>query len=392
MKIHEFQAKQLFNAYNIPTPKGQIVTSTEEIPRAVEHAGAFPLVLKAQVHAGGRGKGGGIKIVNTVEEATMVSSGLLGKTLVTPQTGEEGKPINHLLIEEVLHVEKEIYLGITVDRTKACVTVLASAEGGMEIEKIATWTPEKLFTENIDPGIGLRPFQANRIFFSLGLDPSLSRKMSGIILNLYRLFIDKDCSLAEINPLIVTKSGDLIALDAKINVDDNALYRHPDIASLRDLGQENPLEVEASRYNLNYIKLKGDVGCMVNGAGLAMATMDLIKHVGAAPANFLDVGGGATSQMVTEGLKILLSDTDVKVIFINIFGGILRCDTLAKGVVEAARQLEIKLPMVIRLEGTNVEPGRQIFAESGLSFTVANGMGDAAVKVAETLKSVERRA
>jgi len=392
MKIHEFQAKQLFNAYNIPTPKGQIVTSTEEIPRAVEHAGAFPLVLKAQVHAGGRGKGGGIKIVNTVEEATMVSSGLLGKTLVTPQTGEEGKPINHLLIEEVLHVEKEIYLGITVDRTKACVTVLASAEGGMEIEKIATWTPEKLFTENIDPGIGLRPFQANRIFFSLGLDPSLSRKMSGIILNLYRLFIDKDCSLAEINPLIVTKGGDLIALDAKINIDDNALYRHPDIASLRDLGQENPLEVEASRYNLNYIKLKGDVGCMVNGAGLAMATMDLIKHVGAAPANFLDVGGGATSQMVTEGLKILLSDTDVKVIFINIFGGILRCDTLAKGVVEAARQLEIKLPMVIRLEGTNVEPGRQIFAESGLSFTVANGMGDAAIKVAEALKSVERGA
>jgi len=388
MKIHEFQAKQLFNAYNIPTPKGRIVTSAEEIPRAVEHAGAFPLVLKAQVHAGGRGKGGGIKIVNTVEEAIMVSSGLLGKTLVTPQTGEGGKPVNHLLIEEMLHVEKEIYLGITVDRIKTCVTVLASAEGGMEIEKIAAGTPEKLFTENVDPGIGLRPFQANRIFFSLGLDPSLSRKMSGIILNLYRLFIDKDCSLVEINPLIVTKDGDIIALDAKINVDDNALYRHPDIASLRDPVQENPLEVEASRYNLNYIKLKGNVGCMVNGAGLAMATMDLIKHVGAAPANFLDVGGGATSQMVTEGLKILLSDTDVKVIFINIFGGILRCDTLAKGVVEATRQLEIKLPMVIRLEGTNVETGRQIFAESGLSFTVANGMGDAAEKVAEVLKRV----
>ena len=388
MKIHEFQAKQLFNTYNIPTPKGQVVTSAEEIPRAIKNAGIFPLVLKAQVHAGGRGKGGGIKIVHSVEEAIMVSSGLLGKTLVTPQTGEEGKPVNHLLIEEVLHVAKEIYLGITVDRIKACITVLASSEGGMEIEKIAADSPEKLFIENVDPGIGLRPFQANRIFFSLGLDPSLSRKMSGTILNLYRLFIDKDCSLAEINPLVVTEGGDLIALDAKINVDDNALYRHPDIASLRDFGQENSLEVQASRYNLNYIKLKGNVGCMVNGAGLAMATMDLIKHVGAAPANFLDVGGGATPQMVTEGLKILLSDTDVKVIFINIFGGILRCDVLAKGVVEAARQLDIKLPMIIRLEGTNVETGRQIFAESGLSFTVAEGMGDAAEKVAEALKSV----
>ncbi len=388
MKIHEFQAKQLFNSYNIPTPKGQVVTSAEEIPQAIKNAGIFPLVLKAQVHAGGRGKGGGIKIVHSVEEAIHVSSKLLRKTLFTPQTGEEGKPVNHLVIEEVLHVAKEIYLGIAVDRIKACITVLASSEGGMEIEKIAADSPEKLFIENVDPGIGLRPFQANRIFFSLGLDPSLSRKMSGIILNLYRLFIDKDCSLAEINPLVVTEGGDLIALDAKINVDDNALYRHPDIASLRDLGQENSLEVQASRYNLNYIKLKGNVGCMVNGAGLAMATMDLIKHVGAAPANFLDVGGGATSQMVTEGLKILLSDSDVKVIFINIFGGILRCDVLAKGVVEAARQLDIKLPMIIRLEGTNVEPGRQIFAESGLSFTVASGMGDAAEKVAEALKSV----
>jgi len=392
MKIHEFQAKQLFNAYNIPIPKGQIAKSTEEISQAVEDSGVFPLVIKAQVHAGGRGKGGGIKIIHTIEEATKVASELLGKTLITPQTGEEGKPVKHLLVEEALDVEKEIYLGITVDRIKACITVLASAEGGMEIEKIAAGSPEKLFVENVDPGIGLRSFQANRIFFSLGLDPSLSRKMSGIILNLYRLFIDKDCSLAEINPLVITKAGDLVALDAKINIDDNALYRHPDIASLRDLNQENPLEVEASKYNLNYIKLKGNVGCMVNGAGLAMATMDLIKHVGAAPANFLDVGGGATSRMVSEGLKILLSDSDVKVIFINIFGGILRCDTLAEGVVEAARQLEIKLPMVIRLEGTNVETGRQIFAGSGLAFTVATGMGDAAEKVAEALNSVERRA
>lgn len=387
MKIHEFQAKQLLSGYNIPIPKGSIVTSSEEISKAVEYAGDFPLVIKAQVHAGARGKGGGIKLVNNVGEAERVSSELLGKKLVTPQTGEEGKPVHHLLIEEALKVSKELYIGITIDRVNACVTLLASAEGGMEIERIAAKSPQKLFKENIDPGIGLRPFQTNRICFLLGLDASLLRRMSGIILNLYRLFIDKDCSLAEINPLVITEKDDIVALDAKINIDDNALYRHPDLQSLRDLSQENPLEVEASKYNLNYIKLKGNVGCMVNGAGLAMATMDLIKHVGASPANFLDVGGGATSQMITEGLKILLSDGDVKVIFINIFGGILRCDTLASGVVEAARQLDIKLPMVIRLEGTNVETGRQIFAESGLSFTVANGMGDAANKVAEALRN-----
>jgi len=387
MKIHEFQAKQLFKSYNIPTPKGNAIKSLEQLPKVVEDMGNFPLVIKAQIHAGGRGKGGGIKIVNTVDEAQEFSSRLLGKTLITPQTGEEGKPVNSLLIEEVLDVKQELYLGITIDRVNACVTLLASAEGGMEIERIAAESPQKLFKENIDPGIGLRPFQANRICFLLGLDASLLRRMSGIILNLYRLFIDKDCSLAEINPLVITEKDDIIALDAKINIDDNALYRHPDLQSLRDLSQENPLEVEASKYNLNYIKLKGNVGCMVNGAGLAMATMDLIKHVGASPANFLDVGGGATSQMITEGLKILLSDGDVKVIFINIFGGILRCDTLASGVVEAARQLDIKLPMVIRLEGTNVEKGRQIFAESGLSFTVANGMGDAANKVAEALRN-----
>jgi len=385
MKIHEFQAKQLLGAYNIPIPKGYVITSSEEIPKAVENVGGFPVVVKAQIHAGAIGNCGGIKIVNNLDEAQNATSGLLGKRLVTPQTGEEGKPVNHLLFEEALQVSKELYLGITVDRVNACVSLLASVEGGMEIERIAVESPKKLFKENIDPGIGLRPFHANRICFSLGLDVSLLRKMSGIILSLYRLFIDKDCSLAEINPLVITEKGDVVALDAKINIDDNALYRHSDFQSLRDMDQENPLEVEASKYNLNYIKLKGNVGCMVNGAGLAMATMDLIKHVGASPANFLDVGGGATSQMIAEGLKILLFDVDVKVIFINIFGGILRCDTLAKGVVEAARQLDIKLPMVIRLEGTNVETGRRIFAESGLSFAVANGMGDAAKKVAEAL-------
>ncbi len=387
MKIHEYQAKQLFKVYNIPVPKGRVVKTADEAPKAVPEVGPFPLVLKAQVHAGGRGKGGGIRIVRNAGELERAASELLGKRLVTPQTGEEGKPVNELLIEEVLAVDREIYLGITIDRSKACITLLASREGGMEIEKVAAASPEKVFTERIDPAIGLRPFQANKIFFSLGLDLSLLRQAQGLVMNLYRLFTDKDCSLAEINPLVVTKEGQLVALDAKVNLDDNGLYRHADMAALRDINQEDPLEVEASRYNLNYIKLKGNVGCMVNGAGLAMATMDLIKLVNAEPANFLDVGGGANSRMVAEGLKILLSDKDVRVIFINIFGGILRCDTLARGVVDAAQELEIRLPVVIRLEGTNVEAGRRILTESGLAFTVASGMGDAAVKVGEALKS-----
>jgi succinyl-CoA synthetase beta subunit len=384
MKIHEYQAKALFAAYGIPTPRGKVARTVEEAFRAAQEIGTVPVVLKAQIHAGGRGKGGGIRVIQSVAEVKVAARELLGSRLVTPQTGPEGKPVSVVLVEEVLDVKKELYVGIAIDRSRERLMVLASAEGGMEIEEVAVEHPEKVFTEVVDPAVGLRPFQANRIAFSLGLDSTLARKASGIILKLYRLFIDKDCSLVEINPLVVIKDG-LVALDAKLNVDDNALYRQADIASLRDSSQESPLEVEASRYRLNYIKLRGNVGCMVNGAGLAMATMDLIKSVGAEPANFLDVGGAATSDMVKQGVRILLSDPDVKLIFIYIFGGILRCDTVAGGVTEAAKELEIKLPLLIRLEGTNVEEGRKILADSGLRFIGAQNMDDAAKKVAEII-------
>ncbi|UCC66963.1 MAG: ADP-forming succinate--CoA ligase subunit beta [Deltaproteobacteria bacterium] len=384
MKVHEYQAKELFQEYGIPVPRGKVAKTPEEAFYVARDIGTSPIILKAQIHAGGRGKGGGIKVVHDVHEVEAAASQLLGMRLITLQTGPVGKSVEALLVEEGLDVQKEVYVGIVVDRSRACPVVLASGEGGMEIERVAAESPEKVFTETVDPGVGLRPFQANRIVFALGMDPSLARKASGVILNLYRLFTEKDCSLAEINPLVVT-DGELAALDAKLNFDDNALYRHPEISALRDTSQEDLLEVEASQHHLNYIKLKGNVGCMVNGAGLAMATMDLIKLVGAEPANFLDVGGGATVDMVKQGLRILLSDPDVSVILINIFGGILRCDTLARGVTDAAKELEINLPIVIRLEGTNVELGRQILADSGLRFTVAQGMGDAAQKVAEIL-------
>jgi len=385
MKIHEYQAKALFEAYGIPAPRRKVVKTSQEAVKAAQEIGTFPVVLKAQIHAGGRGKGGGIKVIQKITEVEPAAAELLGRQLVTPQTGPEGKPVGAILVEEALAVKKEFYLGIVIDRSRESLVVLASAEGGMEIEQVAAESRGKVLTEVVDPAVGLRPFQANRIAYSLGLDPSLARKASGIILKLYQLFNDKDCSLAEINPLVVIENG-IVALDAKLNFDDNALYRHPDIASLRDTSQEDPLEVEASRHRLNYIKLQGNVGCMVNGAGLAMATMDLIKLVGAKPANFLDVGGAATSDMVKQGVRILLSDPDVRMIFIYIFGGILRCDTVAAGVVEAAKELEIKLPMLIRLEGTNVEQGRKILTDSGLHFTVAEGMGDAAKKVADIVK------
>jgi succinyl-CoA synthetase beta subunit len=385
MKIHEYQAKALFAAYGIPTPRGKVARTSQEAFKAAQEIGTLPVVLKAQIHAGGRGKGGGIRVIQRIKEVEAAASELLRRQLVTPQTGPEGKPVSVILVEEALDVKKELYLGIAIDRSRAGLVVLASAEGGMEIEQVAAKTPEKVLTEVVDPAVGLRPFQANRIAYFLGLDPTLARKASGIILKLYRLFTDKDCSLAEINPMVVIENG-LVALDAKLNIDDNALYRQADIASLRDTSQEAPLEVEASRHRLNYIKLQGNVGCMVNGAGLAMATMDLIKSAGAEPANFLDVGGAATSDMVKQGVRILLSDADVKMIFVYIFGGILRCDTVARGVIEAAKEWEIKLPVLIRLEGTNVEQGRKILADSGLSFTVAEGMGDAATKVADILR------
>jgi succinyl-CoA synthetase beta subunit len=386
MKIHEYQAKALFQQYGIPIPQGSTGSTAEEIFRQAEALKKTPLVLKAQIHAGGRGKEGGIRVVRDAALARSVASELIGSRLVTPQTGQEGRSVDHLLVEETLDVERELYLGITMDRLRECPVLLCSAQGGMDIEKLAAGDPGKIIMETVNPVVGLRPFQANRVFYALGLDPSFARPLTGIMMNLYRLFVEKDCSLAEINPLVITKGRAVAALDAKLNFDDNALYRHPDIAAMRDISQENLLEVEASRYNLNYIKLKGNVGCMVNGAGLAMATMDLIKLAGAEPANFLDVGGGATSEMVSRGLQILLSDVDVRVIFINIFGGILRCDTLARGVVDAARQLKIDFPMVIRLEGTNVERGREILAESGLSFTVARGMAEAADEIGRALQ------
>ena len=387
MKIHEYQAKRILQDYGIPIPRGQIARTDEEAVQVARQLSGGPFVLKAQIHAGGRGKAGGIKVIDRIEDVGRAAWDILGKVLVTAQTTEEGKPVRTLLVEEVLDIAKEIYLGVVVDRQKACPVILASAEGGVDIERLARERPERVMSETIDPGVGLRPFQANRIFYGLGLDQSLARPVMATIIGLYRLFIEKDWSLAEINPLVVTNQGSLVALDAKVTVDDNALFRHPEIAGLRDISQEDPLEVEAAKHNLNYIKLKGNVGCMVNGAGLAMATMDLIKLAGAEPANFLDVGGGATSQMVKEGFRILLYDKDVKMIFINIFGGILRCDTLAQGVVEAARELVIDLPIVVRLEGTNVEEGRKILSGSGLAFTVASGLADAALKVGEIAKN-----
>jgi succinyl-CoA synthetase beta subunit len=385
MKIHEYQAKELFKTYHIPVPRGAVAKTPEDTLSVAEQIGPGPYVLKAQIHAGGRGQAGGIRVVNDLNDIKKSARDMLGKRLVTHQTDGEGKPVQALLVEEAHVGTKEIYLGIVIDRPKACPVVLASAEGGMEIEKLAAENPEKVISETIDPCIGLRPFQLKRICYALGLDGAFSREISATITNLFRLFYEKDCFLAEINPLVLTKDGQCVALDGKLNFDDNALFRHPDIRELRDVNQENALEVEASKYNLNYIKLSGTVGCMVNGAGLAMATMDLIKIIGAEPANFLDVGGGATKETVKEGVKILLNDKDVAMIFINIFGGILRCDTLALGVVEAAKELVINLPIVIRLEGTNVGEGRRILDASGLSLTIAEDLKDAAGKVKEAL-------
>lgn len=388
MRIHEFQAKKLLAEYGVPIPKGQIARTDEEALHVARQLGEGPFVLKAQVHAGGRGNAGGIRFVDTLADVGRAAYEMLGKTLVTAQTDKEGRPVRTLLVEEAVNVSREIYIGIVIDRDKACPVMLASAEGGVEIERLAREEPDRVITEVVDPSVGLRPFQVNRIFYGLDLDESLAGPVMAAVIGLYRLLIDKDLSLAEINPLVVTDDGSIVALDARIVADDNALFRHPDIAGLRDISQEDPLEVEAGKHNLNYIKLKGNVGCMVNGAGLAMATMDLVKLAGAEPANFLDVGGGATSQMVKEAMRILVFDRDVKMIFINIFGGILRCDTLARGVVEAARELVIDVPVIVRLEGTNVEEGRKMLAGSGLSFAVASDLADAAKKVGETAKKV----
>ncbi|HZP64220.1 MAG TPA: ADP-forming succinate--CoA ligase subunit beta [Terriglobales bacterium] len=384
MKIHEYQAKGILKKYGVAVPRGEMVETREQAEAAARRlfeGGASGVVVKAQIHAGGRGKGGGVKIAKSVEEAADLAGKMLGMTLITHQTGPEGRIVRRLLIEETLPIEKELYLGILVDRGEGKPVFMASAAGGMEIEQVAAENPDAILKQYVDPGMGLEAFQARKIAFQLGLKPQQINSAVQFLTGLYRAFLDTDASLVEINPFITTTDGRLFALDAKFNFDDNALFRHPDIRELRDTTEEDPLEVEASKYNLNYIKLDGNVGCMVNGAGLAMATMDIIKYAGGMPANFLDVGGGANAAQVTHAFEILLSDKNVKAVLINIFGGILRVDTLATGVVEAANKTHIQLPIVLRLEGTNVEAGREILKNSGLNFIVADTMKDAAEKV-----------
>lgn len=387
MKIHEYQAKQIMRNYSIPVTNGGVADTAEAAGRVATGISGSSLVVKAQVHAGGRGKGGGIKTAATPAEVEKIAKDLIGMRLITPQTGAEGKQINKVLVEEGVNIAREIYVGITVDRAHECPVIIASREGGMEIEELAKTSPEKIIKERIDFSVGLRAFQINKIVFALDLDAGLRKQMTRLIAALYKIFVEKDCSLVEINPLVITPAGQLLALDGKINFDDNALYKHKDMAELRDILEEEPLEVEATSHNLNYIKLDGNVGCMVNGAGLAMATMDVIKLAGGEPANFLDVGGGATSDMVKNGIKILVSDPHVKAVFINIFGGILRCDTLAKGLIEAIAEVEVKLPLVIRMEGTNVEQGRKLLNESGLKLIVASTMQEAAQKVIAAIRN-----
>ena len=380
MKIHEYQGKELFRGYGIPVPNGIVATTPEEAKAAAQKLGTPVVVVKAQIHAGGRGKGGGIKIAKSPDEAAAKAKELLGKPLITPQTGPEGKIVQKVLVEQGLDIAKEYYLGIVLDRQASMPVIMASSEGGMNIETLAKEKPEKILRMHV-AGERLLPYQARSIAYSLGLPAESVQKGIHFVTELFRLFIEKDASLAEINPLLLTKQGDVLALDAKINFDDNALFRHRDILELRDISEEDPFEVEASKYNLNYVKLDGTVGCMVNGAGLAMATMDIIQLAGGKPANFLDVGGGAKKDQITNAFRILTSDPDVKAVFINIFGGILRCDVLAQGVVESATELKLTLPVVIRMEGTNVDKGKDIIRNSGLKFTIAENMKDGAEKV-----------
>jgi succinyl-CoA synthetase beta subunit len=380
MKIHEYQAKAILANYNVPVPRGKVAFSVEEAAAAAKEIGGS-VVVKAQIHAGGRGKGGGVKVARDAAEATAIAGKILGMTLVTHQTGPEGRVVKRLLIEETLPIERELYLGIVLDRAQARPVFMASAAGGMEIEEVAAKSPELILKEAFDPDAGLASYQARKLAFGIGIPAASINSAVAAMTALARAYVAIDASLAEINPFILTKDGKVYALDAKINLDDNALYRHKDLIELRDLNEEDPLEIEASKFGLNYIKLDGTVGCMVNGAGLAMATMDIIQYAGGRPANFLDVGGGASAEQVKNAFRILLSDHNVKAVLINIFGGILRCDTLANGVVAAARDLNIKVPIVVRMEGTNVELGRKILTESGFNFTVAEDMRDAAEKV-----------
>lgn len=383
MKIHEYQAKELFKKYNIPIPDGGVAFNPDEAKQVTENLGQFPVVVKAQIHAGGRGKGGGVKLAGSINKVTGIAGEIIGMNLVTHQTGPDGKIVKKVLVEQGLNIAKELYLSIIPDRATAKIVIMASEAGGMDIEEVAASTPEKIIKVFIDPLMGIQPFHCRQVAFGLNLSSSVMRPFVSMLANLYRLFIDYDCSLVEINPLVITAEDAVIALDAKMDFDDNALYRHKDIIEYRDVDEEDPLEVEASKFHLNYIKLDGNIGNMVNGAGLAMATMDIIKLAGAEPANFLDVGGGASAEMVENGFRIMLGDKNVKGILINIFGGILRCDVLAEGVVHAAEKTGINVPVVIRMEGTNVEQGRKILAESGLSLITASDMKDAAHKVAQ---------
>ena len=387
MKIHEYQAKNILKAYGIPIPEGEIA-ETPAAARSIAKKMGRNVIIKAQIHAGGRGKGGGIRPAGTPDEAGRITEEVIGMNLVTHQTGPEGRIVRLVLVQEDVDIEKELYLGITVDRSRSQEqpVIMASSAGGMEIEEIAARNPEAIVKVGIDPLAGISAFQGRKIAFGLGLDQSLIAKATRIVENLYRVFIEKDASLVEINPLVLTRGGEILALDAKINFDDDGLYRHPDIKELRDLNEEKPLEIEAFNNNVNYIKLDGNVGCMVNGAGLAMATMDLIKLAGGEPANFMDVGGGATADRVEKAFRIFTSDENVEAILVNIFGGILRCDRVAAGIVEAAQKINLDLPMVVRLQGTNVEEGRSILRESNLRFEVAEGLFEAAEKVVALTK------
>jgi succinyl-CoA synthetase beta subunit len=384
MKIHEYQAKAILAEYGIPVPKGEVALTPAEVGAIAQRLGGR-VVVKAQIHAGGRGKGGGVKLAETPSQAMEAGAEILGMTLITPQTGPEGRLVRRVLVEEALDIDHELYVSVTVDREQDCAVIIASEAGGVAIEEVAAATPEKILKEWIDPLLDLRPFQARRLAYALHLAPDQLAPAVALMQGLYRVFLEKDCSLAEINPLIVTRQGQLLALDAKLDIDDNGLFRHPELQELRDIGEENPFEVEASKYRLNYIKLDGNVSCIVNGAGLAMATMDLIKLAGAEPANFLDVGGGASAEAVENAFRILLKDSHVRAVLINVFGGILRCDVFAQGVVQAVKNVRVQLPVVVRMEGTNVEKGRELLRQSGLNFIVANSMRDAAEKVVMAL-------
>jgi succinyl-CoA synthetase beta subunit len=380
MNIHEYQAKAVLSRYGVAVPKGKVADTPAEAEIIAEEFGTA-VVVKAQIHAGGRGKGGGVKFAKTPAEAREYAKQIIGMTLVTHQTGPQGKKVKRVLVEQAGKIKRELYLGMVIDRGVSRVVMMASTEGGMEIETVAAKTPEKILKEWVDPAVGLMPFQARKLAFGLGIPGELTGKAVKFMTGLYKAFVDTDCSLAEINPLVLTEDGDIVALDAKMNFDGNGLFRHKDIEVLRDFDEEDPTETEASRFGLSYISLDGDIGCMVNGAGLAMSTMDMIKHCGGSPANFLDVGGGASAEQVTNAFRLILSDAKVKAILVNIFGGIMRCDIIAEGVVAAAKTLGLSVPLVVRLEGTNVEQGKEILAASKLNIISAADMGDAAKKV-----------